>query len=103
MNKCATIYQGFNSAFSLKTFIAVLKRQMAEGGPGAKRLYQPLLSEIEAVPALLQPLADETLLTEYNELIEGLLAAVFPPSAAGSQQMHAVYLPFSSDAIYATG
>lgn len=102
MTSVSTTYSGFNSILSLQPLIVVLKRMIAEEKPGAKKLYQHILKEIEAVPELLQSVQDMALLQENRELVEALLACIFPPSTSSNQGLYAITYPFSSETIYAS-
>ncbi|HVF82363.1 MAG TPA: hypothetical protein VM884_10530 [Flavisolibacter sp.] len=102
MTSVSSTYAGFNSILSLQPLIVVLKRMMAEGKPGSKKLYQHILKEIEAVPELLQSVQDTTLLKQHEELVEALLASIFPPSTSSNQGLYAITYPFSSETIYAS-
>jgi hypothetical protein len=73
-----------------------------EDKPGAKKLYQDLLTEIEAQPELLQPSIDTEMLRRHEALVEALLATIFPPSISSNQGMYAITFPFSSETIYAS-
>jgi hypothetical protein len=102
MTSVSSTYAGFNSTLSLQPLIVVLKRMMAEEKPGAKKLYQHILKEIEAVPELLQSVQDTALLQQHGELVEALLACIFPPSTSSNQGLYAITYPFSSETIYAS-
>ncbi len=73
-----------------------------EDKPGAKKLYQDLLTEIEAQPDLLQPSINKEMLRQHGALVEALLATIFPPSISSNQGMYAITFPFSSETIYAS-
>ncbi|ANE51229.1 hypothetical protein [Flavisolibacter tropicus] len=90
----------FNSVLSLKPLITVLKRMIAEGKLGAKRLYQGIINDIEANPVLLEPIDDETVLQEHYELIETLLSTIFTPSTGAMEGMYAIAFPFRSETVY---
>jgi hypothetical protein len=102
MTTITNTYQEFNSVLSLQPLVLVLKKMMVEGKPGAKRLYQDLLNEIEAFPPLLQPIEDTSSLKEHKSLVETLLSTIFPPSTNSSQGIYAISLPFRSETIYAS-
>lgn len=102
MTSVSTTYAGFNTLLSLQPLVAVLKKMVSENKPGAKKLYQPILAEIEKLPELLQPFEDTGLLKQHEELVEALLATIFPPSATASQVLYALTFPFSSEAVYAS-
>ena len=102
MTSVASTNTGFNSILSLQPLIVVLKRMMAEGKPGAKKLYQHILQEIDAVPELLQEVRDTAVLKQHAELVEALLACIFPPSTSSNQGLYSITYPFSSETIYAS-
>lgn len=102
MTSVSTTYAGFNSILSLQPLVIVLKRMMAEAKPGAKKLYQQVIKEIEAIPQLLQPIKDVAVLQSHAELVEALLASIFPPSTSSNQGLYAITYPFSSETIYAS-
>src|SRR5215216_1573130 len=102
MTTISNLYQGFNSVLSLQPLVIVLKKMMAEGKPGAKKLYQGLLNEIEANPELLQPMEDSAVLLKHADLVETLLSTIFPPSTNSTQGIYAISFPFHSETIYAS-
>lgn len=102
MTSVSNAYAGFNTLLSLQPLVDVLKKLVDEGKPGAKKLYQDLLTEIEAVPELLQPSDNTTILHQHEELVEALLATIFPPSASSNHGLYAITFPFSSETIYAS-
>jgi len=75
---------------------------IAEEKPGAKKLYQEILREVESVPELLRPIDDKALLGAHAELVEALLGSIFPPSTSSNQGLYAITYPFSSETIYAS-
>ena len=91
-----------NSVLSFRPLINVLKKMIEDGKPGARKLYQSLLSEIESVPELLQPVKDPSILERNKELIETLLSTIFPPSSSKNRGMYAVTFPFQLQTIYAS-
>src|SRR5579875_1252190 len=94
--------EGFNSLLSLRPLVAVLKKMIAEGKPGAKKLYQGLINEIESRPELLQPMKDASVLEKDAELVETLLSTIFPPSTTSNQGAYAICFPFLPKTIYAS-
>lgn len=89
-----------NSYLSFKPLITALKKNIAEGTPGVKKLYGHVIEELESHPELLEPISDQSLLETHHELIEELLSAVFPPTTPN--QLHAVSWPFKYDIVYAS-
>ena len=102
MATVSNLYNGFNSVLSFHPLIMVLKKMIAEGKPGAKRLYQGLLDELDAVPGLSKPIERPETLSEQAVLIETLLSTIFPPSTASSQGINAICYPFQADTVYAS-
>jgi hypothetical protein len=96
------MYQGINSLISLQPLVAVLKKMITEGKPGAKRLYQGLINELESRPALLQPMSNAASLAEDNELVETLFSTIFPPSTTTNQGIYAISFPFDAQTVYAS-
>ena len=100
MTTISGISQGFNSVLSFQPLVLVLKKMIADGKPGARKLYEGLLNELSQFPELLQPLEDIHQMDEHSELVETLLTTIFPPSTNSTQGIYAVTLPFQSDTIY---
>src|SRR5258706_10854803 len=92
----------FNSRLSFQPLINILKKTIHEGKPGTQKLYGDLISRIENIPDLLQPFSDISLLNSYAEVIEMLLATLFPPTAAEHENLYAVAYPFKSNIIYSS-
>jgi hypothetical protein len=91
-----------NSLLSLQPLVDVLKKMIAEGKPGAKKLYESLIQEIESKPELLKPMADTTALFNDMELVETFLSTIFPPSTSSNQGNYAITLPFHTETVYAS-
>lgn len=92
----------FNSRLSFLPLIASLKKAIAEGKPGSQKLYGGLIENFESIPELLLPVEDTSLLEKYNELVEMLLATVFPPTNSEGENLYAVALPFTFNTIYSS-
>ncbi len=92
----------FNSFFSIKPLVQVLQRMISENRPGAKKIYAPLLAELESTPHLLQPVKDETHLKQHEDLLYTVLSTIFPPSTSANQGMYAVCFPFQFQTVYAS-
>lgn len=91
-----------NSLLSLQPLVVVLKKMIAEGKPGAKKLYEGLIKEIESKPELLKPMPDTTALSNDAELVETILSTIFPPSTSSNQGTYAITLPFHTETVYAS-
>jgi hypothetical protein len=89
-----------NSFLSFMPLLAALKKNIAEGNIGMKKLYGQVVEQFEARPELLGKITDLSMLKQHEELIEELLSAVFPPTTANF--MYGVSLPFTFTAVYAS-
>ena len=92
----------FNSRLSFQPLIKHLKKTIAEGKPGAQKLYGDIIEKFESVPELLQPFSDLSLLQPHAEIIEMLLATLFPPTSSEHENMYAVGYPFRFNVIYSS-
>ncbi len=92
----------FNSQLSLKPLVNALKHSIENGKPGAASLYGRLISELEKIPALLEPFNDHSILEKHKDLVENLLATVFPVSLPETDGLFAIGKPFQNDIIYAS-
>src|SRR4051812_44744120 len=102
MGTVSAIYQKFKSQLSLQPLVQVLKKMIAEGKPGAKKLYQGLINELESRPELLQPMTDAAPLIKEAELVETLLSTIFPPSTTSEEGSYAISFPFKALTVYAS-
>jgi hypothetical protein len=102
MTTISGISQGFNSVLSFQPLVLVLKKMIADGKTGARKLYEGLLNELGQFPELLQPMEDLNQMESHSELLETLLTTIFPPSTNSTQGIYAVTLPFQSDTIYSS-
>jgi hypothetical protein len=93
---------GFQSYLSLQPLVAVLKKMISEGKPGARRLYQGLINELESRAELLKPSVDVSLIKKDAELVETLLSTIFPPATTSNQGIYAITVPFRPDTVYAS-
>ncbi|HEY1112599.1 MAG TPA: hypothetical protein VGE66_03530 [Chitinophagaceae bacterium] len=102
MQEHASTHSGINSLVSVNPLVTVIRKMIAEGSPGARKLYENLLKEVEAVPELLEAHGDAVPLLKHAELVETLLSTIFTPSTAAHQGMYAISFPFRSETIYAS-
>src|SRR5688572_8893248 len=92
----------FNSQISFKPLIKALKHSIESGKPGASGLYGKLVAELEKNPVFMNPVIDPNVIEDNRELIDELLATVFPASLSDSDNLYAVGRPFHNDIIYAS-
>ncbi len=88
------------STLSFAPLVKALKKNIEEGNPGMKKLYGQVVLEFESHPELMKPITNLDILSPYSELIEELLAAVFPPTTAN--HMYGVSIPFKHLTVYAS-
>ena len=100
--KLAQMHQHYNSLLSIRPLVAVLKKMVTENRPGARRLYEGLLNDIEANPQLLQSTDNPGVFSENSALIETLLSTIFPPSTTANEGLYAISFPFRHETIYAS-
>src|SRR5689334_4214106 len=81
-----------NSVVSFVPLVNALKKNISEGSPGMKKLYGHVLREFESHRELMHPIPNLDILFPHSDLIEELLAAVFPPTTAN--HMYGVSIPF---------
>src|SRR5690242_15469280 len=86
----------FNSYLSFRPLLNALKKNIAEGNEGMKKLYGQVVKEMESHPELLEAITDLSVVEPHTQLIEELLSAVFPPTT--SNLMYGVSLPFKFQA-----
>ena len=93
---------GINSLLSLRPLVTVIKKITQEDKPGARKLYEALLKDIDAVPDLLQPMEDVAILNDHASLVETLLSTLFPPSTVEHDGLYAVSFPFHFETIFSS-
>ena len=92
----------FNSHISFKPLLKALKYSIESGKPGAAGLYGSLIAGLEKNPVFMQPITDPKVLEDNSELVDKLLATIFPASLSDSDSYYAVGRPFHNDIIYAS-
>lgn len=94
--------QEFNSRFSFKPLIRVWESVIAEDKTGAGHFYAGLLDKVKAHPELLEPISDESILETHADLINQMMATIFPVTFSSKEDLYAVCLPFKYKAVYAS-
>lgn len=102
MNISANHKPGIRSLFSLQPLVTVLKKMVAEDKPGARKLYQQLLDDMNTHPELLEPIEDISVLIKNSDLVETLLSTIFPPSTGTTEGIFAVCHPFHTETIFSS-
>lgn len=89
-----------NCRLSFRPLVTALKKNMAEGNPGVQKLYGNVVAEFESHPGLMENISDLGVLLPHAELIEELLAAIFPPTSSSHENIYAIALPFKFQTVY---
>jgi len=92
----------FNSRLSFQPLLNVLRKNINEGKPGAQRLYGDVISKIEATPELLTSFSDFSSTEPHRDVIEMLLATLFPPSVSEQENIYAVSFPLRYNVIHSS-
>ncbi|HUM98432.1 MAG TPA: hypothetical protein PK275_11295 [Chitinophagaceae bacterium] len=90
----------FNSRLSFKPLLDALRHNINSNKTGLHKLYNQVIASFDEHPELLGPIDDLSILAPYEELIQELLSAVFPPTTAN--QMYGVSLPFNNAVIFSS-
>ena len=92
----------FNSKLCFLPLLKSLKKTIAEGKPGFQKLYGELIEKFEAIPELMKPINDLSVLDKHHELVEMLLNILFPPINSEADNSFAVAVPFTFHTIYSS-
>ncbi len=87
-----------NSHLSFRPLLDALKKNLAAENPGMTKLYGRVVKQMESHPELLTTITDLSVLKKHADLIEELLASVFPPTSFNN--LYAVALPFKFQTVY---
>ena len=92
----------FNSHLSFRSLVAALKKNIADGNPGVQKLYGRVVTEFESHPELLENIKDLNVLFPHSDLIEELLASIFPPTSSSHENLYAIAMPFKFETVYSS-
>lgn len=84
----------FDSHISFLPFINYLKNKSAGDSDTRARFYNYLVERFEAEPALLQPIKDSSLLSEYSDLLELLGTSLFPVVTDPEKNIFTLAVPY---------
>src|SRR5918993_1439829 len=90
----------FNSVFSFRPLINTWKELAQNGRPGSRQLYSELLAKVSTVPELLQPIEDESVIEKHRDLIEQMMATIFPVTLSDKEDIYGALIPFKLKVIY---
>lgn len=89
-----------NSRLSFKPLVDELRKNLAQGNRSEQKLYGRVLTDLDAHPELLEPIADLSLLDPHMELVGELLSIIFPPTASIHENIYGISLPFKFQTVY---
>jgi hypothetical protein len=92
--------QQINTRLSLRPLVDSLKNIIASGKPGAAQLYEGILEKVEQHPELLEPIDNPAILQDHSDLVDTLIATIFPPTKINSVSLYSVAIPFTYETIY---
>ncbi len=91
----------FNVELSLAPLIRFWEEEIASRDSLRGRLGRTLQGVLKEAPELFEPIHDQSVLTRHRELVEALMAAVFPP-VFWEQEYAAALVPFQLKSFYST-
>ncbi len=91
----------FKHELSLAPLIATLSEAATGDRQIAAKLQRQVLEEVQKAPELLAPIDDLSVLDRHRELVDVLMAKVFPPSSRAEDYAAAMF-PFQFRTFYAT-
>ncbi|WP_276480682.1 GAF domain-containing protein [Paraflavitalea pollutisoli] len=102
MDKTSTHSSPITSSLSFRPLIRELEKTVREGRSGIGNLYKDLLNKVYQHPELLEPIRDLSLLDTHKELIEQLMATVFPVTLSDKEDLYGAAIPFQFTMFYAS-
>lgn len=102
MDKTSTYNNPISSCLSFRPLIRELEKTIREGRTGVGHLYRDLLDKLHQHPELLEPIRDLSLLDKHKELIEQLMATVFPVTLSDKDDLYGASVPFQFQMFYAS-
>ena len=83
-----------DSRISFRPFINYLKDKLTGSSDTRSRIYNYLIEKLEAEPALLQPVEDDSLLVENSDLLELLGTTLFPVASEQEKNIFSMAVPY---------
>src|SRR5687768_4423416 len=90
----------FNSVFSFRPLINTWKELAEHGREGSRQLYKDLLEKVSEVPELLLPAVSESVLEANRNLVEQMMATIFPVTLSDKDDLYGTLVPFKMKVIY---
>jgi hypothetical protein len=91
----------FRRELSLAPLVADWQTHLAGGGGVAAAFARHVQAALREAPALLEPITDPSVIARHRELVDALMAKVFP-AAFWEQDLAAALVPFQLRTFYAT-
>jgi GAF domain-containing protein len=92
----------FDSHFSFRPLIRAWEDIIQTGREGFSQLYAGLLEKVKQHPALLERITDENVLLQHRDIINQMMATVFPVTFSDKEDMYAIGFPFQYKVLYAS-
>jgi hypothetical protein len=90
----------FNSVLSFRPLINTWKELAKNGRQGSRQLYSELLAKVNNVPELMEPIEDESLLDKHRDLVEQMMATIFPVTLSDKQDLYGAMVPFQMRVVF---
>lgn len=91
----------FVCELSLEPLVRFWQQYVSQAPSGQGRFAAGLHDALAAAPALLEPIVDLSTIAAHQELVEALMALIFPP-ASWEQLYAAALIPYQLRSVYAT-
>src|SRR5690242_16332161 len=91
----------FICQLSLAPLMAFWQQAIATQHPIKAAIASMVQDQVRQAPELLEPITDQALLVQHQEVVDMLMSVVFPP-ASWDQAYAAALLPFHLQSFYAT-
>ncbi|MDF2186961.1 hypothetical protein [Paraflavitalea sp. CAU 1676] len=102
MDKNSTHISPIASSLSFRPLIRELEKTIREGRTGAGHFYKDLVNRVYQHPELLEPIRDLDVLDKHKDLIEQLMATVFPVTLSDKDDLFGASVPFQFQMFYAS-
>ena len=89
-----------NSVFSFGPLLKTWQELASNGREGIRTLYKELLAKVEQYPELLQPITDEKVFKKHRDLIDQMMATIFPVTLSDKSDLYGAIVPFKQEVVY---
>ncbi len=89
-----------NSVFSFGPLLKTWQELAKNGREGTRTLYKELLAKVEQYPELLVPITDEKVFEKHRDLIDQMMATIFPVTLSDKSDLYGAIVPFKQEVVY---